>query len=85
MTPNPNPGELWIDINEQLFGSRGVPDPEATPESVEDLVRPYADLVSRLGKPVGRRVALAEPSVILPRAASPLVESEADEEDEEDE
>ena len=45
------------------------PEPEATAEAVEASIKPYHDVVTRLGKPTGRRVALAEPAVILPRVA----------------
>jgi hypothetical protein len=61
------------------------PEPDATPETLEASIRPYADVVARLGKPVGRRVALAEPSVILPRLAAPASDAEVGEPDEDDE
>jgi hypothetical protein len=54
------------------------PEPDASAETVEASIRPYAEIVSRLGKPVGRRVALAEPQIILPRAA---VSADAGDED----
>jgi hypothetical protein len=46
------------------------PEPDAAAEAVEASIRPYAEIVARLGRPVGRRVALSEPQVILPRAAA---------------
>jgi hypothetical protein len=46
------------------------PAPDADAEKVSLLVTPYRDGVKRLGKPSGRRVALTEPAVIIPRAAA---------------
>jgi hypothetical protein len=60
------------------------PEPDASAETVEASIRPYAEIVGRLGKPVGRRVALAEPQVILPRAAASADEAD-DEPDGDDE
>lgn len=63
------------------------PAPDADAEKVTGFVEPYRDVVQRLGKPSGRRVALAEPAVILPRVAALAGEDDGDEEepDEEDE
>jgi hypothetical protein len=61
------------------------PSPDADEKTIEDTVRPYAEIVGRLGKPTGRRVALTEPAVILPRVAAPLGGDEGDEPDEDDE
>lgn len=46
------------------------PAPDADAEKISGFVGPYRDVVRRLGKPSGRRVALAEPAVILPRVAA---------------
>ena len=59
------------------------PEPDADAEKIESTVAQFRDVVSRLGKPTGRRVALAEPAVILPRAAA-LAADESDESDEDD-
>jgi hypothetical protein len=59
------------------------PAPDATAEVVESSIRPYRELVSHLGRPTGRRVALAEPAVILPRMA-PAIGGDAEEDDEDD-
>ena len=62
------------------------PNPDADATAVEEWIKPFRDVVVRLGKPTGRRQALAEPAVILPRAAA-LSEDEGDdgEGDEDDE
>jgi hypothetical protein len=79
-------GDVEILKNAGIEGLALVgPEPDATPEALEAAIRPYADVVARLGKPVGRRVALAEPSVILPRVAAPSTDAESDEPDEDDE
>ena len=38
------------------------PEPDATAESVESAIRPYREVVTRLGKPVGRRSGPDTPS-----------------------
>jgi len=59
------------------------PEPEADAAKLEATIVPFREVVGRLGKPTGRRVALAEPAVILPRTAS--VGGEEPDEDDEDE
>lgn len=39
-TPNPNPGESWADINEQLFGRRDAPASDSMPD-MSGFVRNY--------------------------------------------
>jgi hypothetical protein len=56
------------------------PNPDADAAAVEEWIRPFRDVVGRLGKPTGRRQALAEPAVIIPRSAA-LTEAEGDDED----
>lgn len=81
-----SPDDLEIVKNAGIEGIALVgPEPDATPETVEATIRPYSDVVGRLGKPLGRRVALAEPSVVLPRVAAPLADDEGEEADEGDE
>lgn len=64
------PTDLEVLKNAGIEGVALVgPDPDANAEAVEAAVRPYREVVTRLGKPTGRRVALADPAVILPRAA----------------
>lgn len=46
------------------------PTPDADAVKIAEVIAPYREIVKRLGKPSGRRVALAEPTVILPRMAS---------------
>ena len=60
------------------------PEPDATAELLESTIRPYRDIVKKLGKPVGRRSALSEPAVILSRIVQVADESggESDEDDE---
>ncbi len=60
------------------------PEPDATAELVESTIRPYREVVKRLGKPVGRRSALSEPAVILSRVVQ-NVEDDGGESDEDDE
>jgi hypothetical protein len=80
------PSDLEVLKNAGIEGVALVgPEPEATAELVEASIRPYRDVIGRLGKPVGRRSALSEPSVILPRAvqiSSSEDEGESDEDDE---
>lgn len=77
------PGDLEVLKNAGIEAVALVgPAPDADAEKVEGLVSPYRDMVKRLGKPTGRRVALSEPAVILPRAATPA--DDGDEESEED-
>jgi hypothetical protein len=81
-----SPDDVEILKNAGIEGLALVgPDPEATPEGLEAVVRPFSEIVTRVGKPVGRRVALAEPSAILPRVASPSEESDGEQDDEDDE
>ena len=49
-TPNPNPGELWSDVNEQLFGRPEAPDADAVPD-MSGFVRNYQRQTAR---PAGR-------------------------------
>jgi hypothetical protein len=59
------------------------PGPDADEQTIEDTIRPFAEAVRKLGKPSGRRVALTEPAVILPRMISPMGgDDESDEDDE---
>jgi hypothetical protein len=60
------------------------PEPDATAEALESAIRPYRDVVNKLGKPVGRRSALSEPAVILSRIVQ-VVEGDGGEPDEDDE
>jgi|GEM_PF-3869404 len=60
------------------------PRPDATAEDIENFVRPFQEIVKRVGKPVGRRIALTEPAVILPRVAA-VGGDEVGEEPDEDE
>jgi len=59
------------------------PKPDADVDAVEQYIRPFRDVVKKLGKPAGRRAALTEAPPILPRVA-PRV-SDEDEEPDEDE
>jgi hypothetical protein len=59
------------------------PEPEADAAKLEATIVPFREVVGRLGKPTGRRVALSEPAVILPRAAS-VGGEEPDEDDGDD-
>ncbi len=80
-----SPDDVEILKNAGIEGIALVgPDPEATPETIAATVRPFTEVVGRLGKPMGRRVALAEPSVILPRVAAPVAGDEAEEGEEDD-
>lgn len=45
--PDPDPGELWLDMNEQLFGTKQIPNPAPTPE-MNGFVKNYQ---SQMGKP----------------------------------
>lgn len=82
----PMPADLEVLKNAGIEGLAVVgPKPDATPEEVEAEVRPYSEMVQRLGKPTGRRVALAEPAVILPRVASSAGGGSVEEPDEDDE
>ena len=79
------PSDLEVLKNAGIEGVALVgPEPDATPEALDASIRPYRDVVGRLGKPVGRRTALSEPSVILPRSVqlSGEDDSESDEDDE---
>ena len=38
--PDPDPGELWTDINAQLFGTANVPTPAPTP-TMDGFVKNY--------------------------------------------
>ena len=79
------PADLEILKNAGIEGVALVgPEPDATAEAVESWVRQYRDIVPRLGKPTGRRVALSEPAVILPRAV-PSGGFEEDDDGEDDE
>jgi phospholipase C len=40
--PNPDPGELWTDINTQLFGTPAAPRPGQLP-TMDGFVRNYLD------------------------------------------
>ena len=44
--PDPDPGELWVDINEQLFGTKIVPNPPPIP-AMNGFVRNYLDQKTR--------------------------------------
>jgi hypothetical protein len=78
------PGDLEPLKNAGIEGVALVgPQPDASAEAVEAAIRPYDELVTRLGKPNGRRVALTEPAVVLPRVAVPS-EANGDEPDEDD-
>lgn len=78
------PGDLEVLKNAGIEAVALVgPAPDADAEKVGGLVSPYRETVNRLGKPTGRRVALSEPAVILPRAAA-LADEDGDEEPEED-
>jgi hypothetical protein len=80
------PGDLEVLKNAGIEGVALVgPEPDATAEAVEAAIRPYRDVVGRLGKPVGRRSALSEPSVILPRAVGITGDDDNGESDEDDE
>jgi hypothetical protein len=61
------------------------PRPDAEAAAVEEMVRVFHDAVARLGKPRGRRVALSEVPVVLPRVASSADASEEEEDEEDDE
>lgn len=61
------------------------PEPEAGVEKVEAMIAQYHDGVGKLGKPSGRRVALSEPAVIIPRVAVGGDEGGEEEPDEDDE
>lgn len=50
--PNPDPGELWTDINTQLFGAPNVADPAPVP-TMDGFVKNY--LAQRDG-PIGRNI-----------------------------
>ncbi|HEX5414237.1 MAG TPA: hypothetical protein VFZ25_01135 [Chloroflexota bacterium] len=81
----PTPHDVEVLKNAGLEGLALVgPRPEATAEDISQLIRPYHDVVKRLGKPVGRRVALTEPAVILPRIAALAGEEVAEEPDEDE-
>jgi cell division protein FtsZ len=60
------------------------PEPDASAELVESTIRPFRDVVKKLGRPVGRRSALSEPAVILSRVVQAPGDtgSEPDEDDE---
>ncbi len=48
-TPNPNPGELWLDVNEQLFGRPGNPGDDDVAD-MSGFVRNYLRQAQRTGK-----------------------------------
>ena len=78
--------DLEILKNAGIEGAALVgPSPDATAEQIEDEVGPFREVVARLGKPTGRRIALAEPAVILPRVAATIEVGEGEESDEDDE
>ena len=81
----PIPGDVEVLKNAGIEGIALVgPQPDATAEDIGNLVRPFHDIVKRVGKPVGRRVALTEPAVILPRIAAVAGEEAAEEPDEDE-
>lgn len=81
----PTPGDVEVLKNAGIEGLALVgPQPDATAEDIGNLVRPFHDIVKRVGKPVGRRVALTEPAVILPRVAAVAGEEPAEEPDEDE-
>jgi len=81
----PTPGDTEVLKNAGLEGIALVgPQPDATAEDIGNLIRPFHDIVKRLGKPVGRRVALTEPAVILPRITAAAAEEVAEEPDEDE-
>jgi phospholipase C len=51
--PNPDPGELWTDINTQLFGTPTVPAPATVP-TMEGFVKNY---VAQTTEPAGSYIA----------------------------
>lgn len=61
------------------------PAPDADAGVVETNVRVYHEKVLQLGKPRGRRVALSNVPVVLPRTAQPAAAEEEDDEPDEDE
>jgi hypothetical protein len=78
--------DLEILKNAGIEGTALVgPSPDASVEQIEQTVNPFREIVGRLGKPTGRRIALAEPAVILPRVASAIEAGEGEESDEDDE
>ena len=81
----PGNGDVEVLKNAGIEGLALVgPQPDASAEDIENFVRPFHEIVKRAGKPVGRRVALTEPAVILPRVAA-LGDEEVAEEPDEDE
>ncbi|HTV36339.1 MAG TPA: alkaline phosphatase family protein [Xanthobacteraceae bacterium] len=50
--PDPDPGELWTDINTQLFGTPAVPSP-APPPTMDGFVKNY---LTQKGGPVGKNI-----------------------------
>ncbi len=50
--PNPDPGELWTDINTQLFGTPVPPSPAPAP-TMDGFVKSY---LTQKGTPVGKNV-----------------------------
>lgn len=80
------PDDLEVLKNAGIEGLAIVgPKPDATADEVEATIHPYREMVQRLGKPTGRRIALTEPAVILPRAASAPGGEAVEEPDEDDE
>jgi phospholipase C len=51
-TPNPDPGELWTDINTQLFGTPNVGNPALVP-TMDGFVRNY---LAQKNGPIGRNI-----------------------------
>ncbi|HVC34186.1 MAG TPA: hypothetical protein VNL16_11810 [Chloroflexota bacterium] len=80
------PGDLEVLRDAGVEGVALVgPSPDADAATIEAGVRTYREKVLQLGKPKGRRVALTNGPVILPKAVPAAAAAEEDDDTDEDE